>query len=288
MSKIAIMTDSNSGMTPEEAKALGVHMIPMPFYIDDELFFEGVSLSQEEFYEKLENDHEIHTSQPSPADLLFLWDECLKEYDSVVYIPMSSGLSSSCETARMLALDYNGKIEVVNNQRVSVTQRQSVLDALELVKAGKTAAEIREILERERLESSIYITVDTLQYLKKGGRITPTAAAIGTVLGLKPVLQINGEKLDAYAKVRGKKAAKETMLNAMKKDFEEKYKGVPKEKIHLAAAYSGNPEEAAEWKAEVEQNFPGMEVHLAPLSLSVSCHIGKGSLAIACSKAIEY
>ena len=288
MSKIAIMTDSNSGMTPEEAKALGVHMIPMPFYIDDELFFEGVSLSQEEFYEKLENDHEIHTSQPSPADLLFLWDECLKEYDSVVYIPMSSGLSSSCETARMLALDYNGKIEVVNNQRVSVTQRQSVLDALELVKAGKTAAEIREILERERMESSIYITVDTLQYLKKGGRITPTAAAIGTVLGLKPVLQINGEKLDAYAKVRGKKAAKETMLNAMKKDFEEKYKGVPKEKIHLAAAYSGNPEEAAEWKAEVEQNFPGMEVHLAPLSLSVSCHIGKGSLAIACSKAIEY
>ena len=288
MSKIAIMTDSNSGMTPEEAKALGVHMIPMPFYIDDELFFEGVSLSQEEFYEKLENDHEIHTSQPSPADLLFLWDECLKEYDSVVYIPMSSGLSSSCETARMLALDYDGKIEVVNNQRVSVTQRQSVLDALELVKAGKTAAEIREILERERLESSIYITVDTLQYLKKGGRITPTAAAIGTVLGLKPVLQINGEKLDAYAKVRGKKAAKETMLNAMKKDFEEKYKGVPKEKIHLAAAYSGNPEEAAEWKAEVEQNFPGMEVHLAPLSLSVSCHIGKGSLAIACSKAIEY
>ena len=288
MSKIAIMTDSNSGMTPEEAKALGVHMIPMPFYIDDELFFEGVSLSQEEFYEKLENDHEIHTSQPSPADLLFLWDECLKEYDSVVYIPMSSGLSSSCETARMLALDYDGKIEVVNNQRVSVTQRQSVLDALELVKAGKTAAEIREILERERMESSIYITVDTLQYLKKGGRITPTAAAIGTVLGLKPVLQINGEKLDAYAKVRGKKAAKETMINAMKKDFEEKYKGVPKEKIHLAAAYSGNPEEAAEWKAEVEQNFPGMEVHLAPLSLSVSCHIGKGSLAIACSKAIEY
>ncbi|MBQ7217999.1 MAG: DegV family protein [Ruminococcus sp.] len=288
MSKIAIMTDSNSGMAPEEAKALGVHMIPMPFYIDDELFFEGVSLSQEEFYEKLENDHEIHTSQPSPADLLFLWDECLKEYDSVVYIPMSSGLSSSCETARMLALDYNGKIEVVNNQRVSVTQRQSVLDALELGKAGKTAEEIREILERERMESSIYITVDTLQYLKKGGRITPTAAAIGTVLGLKPVLQINGEKLDAYAKVRGKKAAKETMLNAMKKDFEEKYKGVPKEKIHLAAAYSGNPEEAAEWKAEVEQNFPGMEVHLAPLSLSVSCHIGKGSLAIACSKAIEY
>lgn len=288
MKNIAIITDSNSGMTPEEAKALGVHLIPMPFYIDDQLFFEGVSLSQEEFYEKLENDHEIHTSQPSPSDLLFLWDECLKEAESVVYIPMSSGLSSSCETAKMLAMDYDGKVQVVNNQRVSVTQRQSVLDALELVAAGKTAEEIREILEAQRFESSIYITVDTLQYLKKGGRITPTAAAIGTVLGLKPVLQINGEKLDAYAKVRGKKAAKETMLKAMKHDFEEKFKGVPKEKIHLAAAYSGNPEEAAEWKAEVEQNFPGMEVFLAPLSLSVSCHIGKGSLAIACSKAIEY
>lgn len=287
MKKVAIITDSNSGMTLEEAQKVGVKLVPMPFYIDEQLYFEGVSLSQDEFYEKLESDHEIQTSQPSPADLLFLWDETLKEAESVVYIPMSSGLSSSCETATMLALDYDGKVQVVNNQRVSVTQRQSVLDALELAEEGKTAAEIKEILEDEKFQSSIYITLDTLKYLKKGGRITPAAAAIGTVLGLKPVLQINGEKLDAYAKVRGKKAAKETMLEAMKKDFEEKFKDVDAKDIHLAAAYSGNPEEAQGWVEEIKEAFPGMEIYLAPLSLSVSCHIGKGALAIACSKKIE-
>ncbi len=286
MNKVAIITDSNSGITQAEAAELGISIVPMPFYIDEQLFFEGVSLSQEEFYEKLENDCEIKTSQPTPADLLFLWDECLKENESILYIPMSSGLSSSCETATMLAVEYDGKVQVVNNQRVSVTQRQSVLDALELAQKGKSAQEIKEILEANKFESSIYITLDTLKYLKKGGRITPAAAAIGTVLGLKPVLQINGEKLDAYAKVRGKKAAKETMIAAMKKDFEEKFAGVDKKDIHLAAAYSGNPEEAQEWKAELEQHFPGMEIYLAPLSLSVSCHIGKGALAIACSKAI--
>ncbi len=205
MNPVVIITDSNSGMTSDEAKALGVGLIPMPFYIDEQLYYEGVSLSQEEFYEKLEDDHEIKTSQPSPADLLFAWDEALKNAESIVYIPMSSGLSSSCETAAMLALDYDGKVQVVNNQRVSVTQRQSVLDALTLAQSGKTAAQIKEILEAEKMESSIYITLDTLKYLKKGGRITPAAAAIGTVLGLKPVLQINGEKLDAYAKVRGKR-----------------------------------------------------------------------------------
>ena len=287
MSKIAIITDSNSGITQEEAGILGIHVVPMPFYIDEQLFFEGVSLSQEEFYEKLEDDHEIKTSQPSPADLLFLWDECLKDSESIVYIPMSSGLSSSCETATMLAMEYDGKVQVVNNQRVSVTQRQSVLDAIALSKAGKTAAEIKEILEATKLDSSIYITLDTLKYLKKGGRITPAAAAIGTVLGLKPVLQINGEKLDAYAKVRGKKAAKETMLEAMKKDFEEKFAGIDLSDIHLAASFSGNPEEAEEWKEEIAQHFPDMEIYMAPLSLSVSCHIGKGALAIACSKAIK-
>ena len=251
------------------------------------LYYEGVSLSQEEFYEKLEDDHEIKTSQPSPADLLYLWEECLKDAESVVYIPMSSGLSSSCEAATMLALEFEGRVQVVNNQRVSVTQRQSVLDAIALADAGKTAVEIKEILEATKFESSIYITLDTLKYLKKGGRITPAAAAIGTVLGLKPVLQINGEKLDAYAKVRGKKAAKETMLEAMKKDFAEKYSGTDGSDIHLEASYSGNPDEAKEWKKEIEAQFPGMEVYLAPLSLSIACHIGKGALAIACSKAIE-
>ena len=284
MKKVAIITDSNSGITQDEARDLGVSVVPMPFYIDDQLYYEGVSLTQEEFYEKLEKDHEIQTSQPSPADLLFLWDETLKEAESIVYIPMSSGLSSSCETATMLALDYDGKVQVVNNQRISVTQRQSVLDAMELADQGKTAEEIKEILENEKFQSSIYISLDTLKYLKKGGRITPAAAAIGTVLGLKPVLQINGEKLDAYAKVRGKKAAKETMLDAMKKDFAEKFKGVDPDDLHLEASYSGNPEEAAEWKKEIEEHFPGMELYMAPLSLSVSCHIGKGALAIACSK----
>lgn len=286
MKKVAIITDSNSGVTPEEAKNLGIGIVPMPFYIDEKLFFEGVSLSQEEFYKKLEDDHDIQTSQPSPADLMFLWDETLKDAESIVYIPMSSGLSSSCETATMLALDYDGKVQVVNNKRISVTQRQSVLDAVELAEQGKTAEEIKEILEEEQFQSSIYITLDTLKYLKKGGRITPAAAAIGTVLGLKPVLTICGEKLDAYAKVRGKKAAKETMLEAMKKDFAEKYKGVDASDIHLSAAYSGNLEEALEWVEEIKAHFPGMEIHLSPLSLSVACHIGKGALAIACSKKI--
>ncbi len=288
MKKVAIITDSNSGITQEEAQALGIHVVPMPFYIDDHLYFEGVSLSQEEFYGKLEEDCEIHTSQPSPADVLYLWDECLKEYESVLYIPMSSGLSSSYETANILAEDYEGKVYVVNNQRISVTLRQSVLDAIALAQAGNISAKIKEILEQVKFESSIYITVDTLKYLKKGGRITPAAAAIGTLLGLKPVLQINGEKLDAYAKVRGKKAAKDAMIDAMKKDFGEKYKGVDMSQIHLEASYSGNPEEAQGWKDKLEQEFPGMEIYMAPLSLSVSCHIGKGALAIACSKAIEF
>ena len=287
MSKIAILTDSNSGVTQDEAKKLGVGVVPMPFYIDEQLYFEGVSLDQAEFYEKLTEDHEIKTSQPSPADLLFLWDETLKDNDSIVYIPMSSGLSSSCDTARMLAADYDGRVQVVDNRRVSVTQRQSVLDAVELAAAGKSAEEIREILEKAASRSSIYITLETLKYLKKGGRITPTAAAIGTVLNLKPVLQINGEKLDAYAKVRGMKAAKEAMIEAMKKDFAEKYKGTPVEKIHLCAAYSGSEEDGLKWKEELEEYFPGMDIHLDPLSLSVSCHIGPGSLAIACSEAID-
>ena len=287
MSNIAIITDSNSGITPEEAKRLNIGVIPMPFYIDERLYFEGVSLDAKEFYEKLQEDHEIKTSQPSPADLLYLWDESLEEHDSIVYIPMSGGLSSSCDTAKMLALEYDGKVQVIDNRRVSVTQRQSVLDAVELAAAGKSAEEIRTILESVKDRSSIYITLETLKYLKKGGRITPTAAAIGTVLNLKPVLQINGEKLDAYAKVRGIKAAKETMIEAMKKDFAEKYAGVPAEKIHLSAAYSGDEELGQKWKEELEGHFPGFDIHMAPLSLSVACHIGPGSLAIACSEAVE-
>ena len=286
MSKIAILTDTNSGMTPEEAQQKNIGIVPMPFYIDERLYFEGVSLSQAEFYEKLQEDHEIKTSQPSPADLLFLWDEKLKDYDSIVYIPMSSGLSSSCDTARMLAQDYDGRVQVVDNHRVSVTQRQSVLDAAALAEAGKSAAEIKAILEDVKDRSSIYITLETLKYLKKGGRITPTAAAIGAVLNIKPVLQINGEKLDSFAKVRGMKAAKEAMIAAMKKDFAEKYHDASPDSIHLAAAYTGDEAEGLKWKEELEAEFPGFDIHLAPLSLSVSCHIGPGALAIACSEAI--
>ena len=287
MKKVAIITDSNSGITQQQAEKYGVSVIPMPFYIDEKLCYEDVSLSQEEFYEMLKNDVEINTSQPSPADLTFLWEEMLKTHDEVVYIPMSSGLSNSCQTANIMAQEYDGKVEIVNNQRISVTQKQSVLDAVKLAESGKTAAEIREILEKEKFESSIYITLDTLKYLKKGGRITPTAAAIGTVLNLKPVLQIQGEKLDSFKKARGKEAAKKIMIEAIKNDFETKYKGVDKSRIHMYAAYSGNPEEAEQWLAELKEHFPEFEIDMDPLSLSVSCHIGHGALAVATSKSID-
>ena len=284
---VAILTDSNSGITQNCAKALGISVLPMPFYINDELFYEDITLTQEEFYRHLEDDAEIHTSMPVVGEVLDRWDSLLKDYDEVVYIPMSSGLSNSCQTAKIMAQEYDGKVEVVNNQRISVTQKQSVLDAVALAESGKTAAEIREILEKEKFESSIYITLDTLKYLKKGGRITPAAAAIGTVLNLKPVLQIQGEKLDSFKKARGKEAAKKIMIEAVKNDLENKYKGVDKSKIHMHAAYSGNPEEAEQWVKELEENFPGFEINADPLSLSVSCHIGHGALAVATSKSID-
>ena len=208
MSKTAIVTDSNSGITQSRGKELGVYVLPMPFFIDGELFLEDISLTQEQFYERLGADSDISTSQPSPGDVMELWEKLLKEYDEIVHIPMSSGLSNSCDTAVSIAEEYGGRVQVVNNQRISVTQEQSVYDAMTLRDRGMSAREIREVLEREKFQSSIYITVDTLKYLKKGGRVTPAAAAVGTVLNLKPVLQIQGEKLDAFAKVRGWKAAK--------------------------------------------------------------------------------
>lgn len=288
MGKIAIVTDSNSGITQDQAKKMGVHVIPMPFYINETMYLEGVTLTQEEFYERLKNDEPISTSQPSPAEVCGLWDMLLKENDEIVHIPMSSGLSNSCETAMGLARDYDGKVQVVDNQRISVTQYQSVADALALRDAGKSAAEIKEVLEAEKLESSIYITLETLKYLKKGGRITPAAAAIGTVLNLKPVLQIQGEKLDAYAKVRGKKQAKRVMLKAAQEDMQERFAEYKKEGLMcIEGAYTGNPEEAEEFKEEIEAAFPGHEVRMAPLSLSVACHIGHGALAVACTKKVK-
>ena len=287
MRKIAIVTDSNSGITQDEGRKLGLSVLPMPFYINEVMYLEGVTLSQEEFYERLKKDEPISTSQPNPGEVCGLWDTLLKEYNEIVHIPMSSGLSASCETAMGLARDYNGKVQVVDNQRISVTQKQSVMDALTLVQAGKSAAEIREILEAERRESSIYITLETLKYLKKGGRITPAAAAIGTVLNLKPVLQIQGDKLDAYSKVRGKKQAKRVMLKAMKEDFDSRFAEYAKRgEMCLEMAYTGNQEEAEEFKKEVQEMFPDYEIQMDPLSLSVACHIGHGALAVACSKKV--
>ena len=287
MRKIAIVTDSNSGITQDEGRKLGISVLPMPFYINEVMYLEGVTLSLEEFYERLKKDEPISTSQPNPGEVCGLWDTLLKEYDEIVHIPMSSGLSASCETAMGLARDYNGKVQVVDNQRISVTQKQSVMDALTLVQAGKSAAEIREILEAESRESSIYITLETLKYLKKGGRITPAAAAIGTVLNLKPVLQIQGDKLDAYSKVRGKKQAKRVMLKAMKEDFDSRFAEYAKRgEMCLEMAYTGNQEEAEEFKKEVQEMFPDYEIQMDPLSLSVACHIGHGALAVACSKKV--
>ena len=283
MAKTAIATDSNSGISQEMAKRLGISVIPMPFTIDDQLYFEDVTLTQEQFYEKLQSDCTITTSQPAPGDVMDLWDSLLTEYDEVVYIPMSSGLSNSCETALMLAEDYDGKVFVVNNQRISVTQKRSVLDAIELAKQGRSGAEIRDFLEETKLESSIYITVDTLKYLKQGGRVTPAAAAIGTILNIKPVLQIQGEKLDSFAKARGFRQAKKIMLDAVEKDMRERFAG---QKVHLQAAYTCSEADALEWKQEIEERFPGYQVDPDKLTLSIACHIGPGAIAIACTKAL--
>ena len=285
MGKVAIVTDSNSGITQEQGKELGIFVIPMPFFIDGQLYLEDITLTQEQFYEKLGADSDISTSQPSPGDVMDLWDKVLDEYDELVCIPMSSGLSSTCDTARSLSMDYDGKVEVVDNQRISVTQAQSVFDAMKLRDEGKSAAEIREILEAEKHQASIYITVDTLKYLKKGGRITPAAAAIGTVLNLKPVLQIQGEKLDAFSKVRGWKAAKKTMLNAIEKDLNERFADV-KDQMLLGMAYTCSTEDAQEWKQDIMDRFPGYELIEAPLSLSVACHIGPGAMAVTCMKRV--
>lgn len=287
MSKVIIMTDSNSGITQTQAKEMGVVVLPMPFYINEEMFYEDIDLSQKQFYEKLQAGGDIKTSMPLVGDVTDKWDELLKEYDEVVYIPMSSGLSSSCETAYMLSQDYDGKVEVVNNQRISVTMRQSVIDAKNLAEAGKSAKEIKDILEAAKFDSYIYIMVDTLTYLKKGGRITPAAAALGTLLKLKPVLQIQGEKLDAFAKARTVKQAKNIMIEAMKSDFEKRFDSADGRNINLEMAYTHDLEAALAFKEEVQAAFPENEIVLNPLSLSVSCHIGPGALAIACSKKID-
>lgn len=287
MRRVAVITDSNSGISQKQAEEMGVFVLPMPFMIDDKEYFEGVNLSVEEFFIKLESECNISTSQPSPESILKLWDEVLKDYDEIVHIPMSSGLSGSCQTAIMLSDDYDGKVQVVNNQRISVTQLQSVRDALSLAEQGKSAKEIKAILEEEKFNSTIYIMLDTLYYLKKGGRITPAAAALGTLLKLKPVLQIQGEKLDAFSKARTMKIAKKTMIEAVQKDFRERFNNNEKGDMQLFIAHTRNQEAAEEFKKEVLEAFPDIkDIEIYDLSLSVSCHIGPGALALASSRKV--
>ena len=288
MKTVAVITDSNSGITQAEAGRLGLHVLPMPFTMDGQIHFEDIDLTQDMFYERLRDGADISTSQPSLGAVTDLWDGLLRMYEGVVHIPMSSGLSGAFHTADTLAEDYGGRVRVVDNQRISVTQRQSVLDALELAEAGRNALEIKEYLEKVKFESSIYIMVDTLKYLKKGGRVTPAAAAIGAALGIKPVLQIQGEKLDAFRRARGVAQSRGIMIDAMRADFAGRFAGCnTPDTMWLQVAYTYDKALALDFKEEVEAAFPGFPVHMDPLSLSVSCHIGPGALAIACSKKIE-
>ncbi len=284
--KIAVVTDSNSGITQKQAEEMGIFVLPMPFMIDGETYFEDITLTQEEFYEKLKTDADISTSQPSPDDVMTLWDSLLKEYDQVVHIPMSSGLSSSCGTAMALATEekYEGKVFVVDNQRISVTQAQSVKDALMLSAQGADGARIKKRLEETRFDSVIFIAVDTLKYLKKGGRITPAAAALGTLLKIKPVLIILGEKLDAFAKARTIRQARSVMMTAIQKELENRLHDSECRYTHLAIAHTRNEEAALEFKKEVQEKYPYADIEVAPLSLSISCHIGPGSLALTATR----
>ena len=287
--KIAVVTDSNSGITQAQAKEMGVAVLPMPFMIDGETYYEDITLTQEQFYQRLKDNADIATSQPTPDSILKMWDKLLKEYDQIIHIPMSSGLSGSCSTAMMLAGEdeYEGKVFVVDNRRISVTQYQSVKDAQMLAAMGMDGAQIKKRLEETAADSVIFITVDTLKYLKKGGRITPAAAALGTLLKIKPVLIILGEKLDSFAKARTMKQAKTMMMNAIQKELDERLHDSECRDCHLAIAHTDNEEAALEFKKEVEERFPNADVYMAPLSLSIACHIGPGSLAVTATRKME-
>ena len=284
MSKVAILTDSNSGITQEESKKLGIFVEPMPFYIDGQLYYEDIDLTQDEFYQKLTQGGEITTSMPITGNLMDNWDKILEEYDELVYIPMSSGLSSSCATAKMLAEDYDGRVVVVDNQRISVTQKLSALEAKKLADMGKSAQEICDALMEIKSASTIYITVDTLEYLKKGGRLTPAVAAIGSLLKIKPVLSIYGEKLDKYSMARTMKAAKQTMIDALKKDMKDVLHTENFDDVVISVAHTQNQEAAEKFAEELLQEFPVKNIWIDPLSLSVSCHIGPGALACTVTK----
>lgn len=284
MPRVAVMTDSNSGITQDMAKDMGINVVPMPFTIDGTTYYEDVNLTREEFFQMMADGKDIQTSQPSPGDLMSLWDKSLEKYDQIIYIPMSSGLSSSCQNARMIANDYNGKVVVVNNQRISVTQKRSVQDAIELAKNGYDAVRIRDILVRDKFEASIYIMLDTLKYLKKGGRITPAAAAVGTLMRIKPVLQIKGERLDAFSKARTLAQGKSTMINAIHHDIDNLFGGIDAGNVYMYAVHAQVPEPFAVFKKEVADAFPKYNVEEDRLSLSICCHIGPGALAMGCVK----
>ena len=287
--KIAVVTDSNSGITQIQAKEMGITVLPMPFMIDGETYYEDITLTQEQFYRKLKDNSDISTSQPAPDSIMKMWDELLKEYDQIVHIPMSSGLSGSCSTAMMLAGEdeYEGKVFVVDNRRISVTQYQSVKDAQMLAAMGMDGAQIRKRLEETAADSVIFITVDTLKYLKKGGRITPAAAALGTLLRIKPVLIILGEKLDSFAKAHTMQQEKTMMMNAIQKELDERLHDSGCKDCHLAIAHTDNEEAALEFQKEVKERFPDADVYMAPLSLSIACHIGPGSLAVTATRKME-
>lgn len=285
---IAVMTDTNSGLTPEQAKELGVYLLPMPILINGKEYYEHQTITPKEFYKEMQEKADISTAQPSPADLMDLWEEILKTHDEIVHIPMSSGLSGSCQTALMLAEEYDGRVHVVDNHRISVTQRQAALDAKKMADRGLSGGEIAEQLRKTGPNSTIYIMVDTLKYLKKGGRITPAAAALGTLLRLKPVLTIQGEKLDAYAKARTVKQAKSMMLSAIARDLSTRWGDTDGSGSCLQIAHSENEEEALLLKEELAAAFPAAEIYVDALALSVACHIGPGSLAIAATKKLEF
>ena len=281
--KIAILTDTNSGITPEQAARYGIHLVSMPVIIDDETYFENESIFQDEFFQRLREGACVSTSQPAPGVLMDCWEGLLERYDEIIYLPMSSGLSGSCQTAAMLAEEYDGSVHVVDNHRISVTLRQSVLEAKYLADQGKTAQEIVAYLERDGLEASIYVAVNTLEYLKKSGRVTAAGAAVGTILNIKPVLQIQGGKLDAYKRARGMHQAMQMMIDGLKYDQAHRFAG---KKMVIRAAYSGDAEAGAIWQAELQTAFPGMSIGLDPLPISISCHTGDGALGVGMMKEI--
>lgn len=281
MKAAAIVTDTNSGITPRQAKTLNIHLISMPFFVDDIQHLEGHTCPPDEFFARLKNGAEVSTSQPSPGEIVKLWKTLLKDHEAILHFPMSSSLSGSCQTAKALALDFPGRVFVVDNKRISVTLMQSILDAKKLLEDGKRPDAIHAALERESLNASIYLAVNTLKYLKKSGRVTAAGAAMATVLNLKPVLQIQGGKLDAFRKARGMQQARKIMLDAMRGDLENRFRG---EDMALFVAYSGSAKAAGDWKREVQASFPDYEVRAAALPVSICCHVGDGAQAIACAK----